>query len=125
MSHQDNTQLKVDSILINHERVNELGTIFNSEVINKHQKNIQFALELAFYTLFGSFIFIMIALPNTVEGVRLLFPNTNLQDPIGTMLWIKMALFLVSLLPLFFGLHLSSKRLKGRLFLRRKANLID
>lgn len=85
-----------------------------------NNKQLAYALEVALYALFGSFIFIMILLPTDPGSIQSLFPNTQLNDPVGLMIWIKMALFIASLVPLFWALHQSSKRLKGRLFLKRQ-----
>jgi hypothetical protein len=65
----------------------------------------------------------MTLLPNQAVNIQAMFPSTVLTDPIGFVLWIKMALFIASLVPLFWALHLSSKRLKGRLFARRRFRL--
>jgi hypothetical protein len=77
------------------------------------------SLEISLYALFASFITVMTLLPNQASNIQAMFPSTVLADPIGFILWIKMALFVASLVPLFWALHLSSKRLKGRLFARR------
>lgn len=81
-------------------------------------KTLSNALEFSLYALFVSFISIMLLLPNSPARIQAMFPNTALTDPIGFVLWIKMSLFIASLVPLFWGLHQSGKRLKGRLVFR-------
>lgn len=121
--HQENPHLKVDSILMDHKTgINEIDKIFQAgQITERDQKTLTLAIEIASYSLFGSFIFIMILLPSSAQNIREMFPNSHLSDPIGFMLWIKMSLFLISLAPLFFALHKSSQRLKGRLFKARKS----
>lgn len=82
-------------------------------------RNLSVAIELSLYALFLSFIVIMLLLPTKPDRIQAMFPNISLTDPVGFVLWIKMALFVASLVPLFWGLHQSSKRMKGRLLLRK------
>jgi hypothetical protein len=121
ISHQNEQQLKAHPYLINPKsRIENLQSLFGPGTMDtESHKQLSFILEVSLYVLFGSFIFIMMLLPTSASGIQNLFPNTPLVDPVGSMLWIKMTLFIASLVPLFWALHQSSKRLKGRLFLRR------
>jgi hypothetical protein len=105
--------VNVSSVYLEHkENVRLFGP--GSMDIHSH-KNLATALEISLYALFISFITVMMLLPNHPGSIRAMFPNVALSDPIGFVLWIKMALFIASLVPLFWALHQSSKRLRGRL----------
>lgn len=82
-------------------------------------RGLSYALEISLYALFASFICIMLLLPSSPQRIQAMFPNTALADPVGFILWIKMSLFVASMVPLFWALHQSGKRLKGRLHLRK------
>ncbi|MBL7837228.1 MAG: hypothetical protein JNM67_06915 [Bacteroidetes bacterium] len=119
ISQQNEHPLKAHSYFIESEGIDKIQTLFGPGTLESNNKQVALALELALYGLFGSFIFLMIVLPTQAVAIQNLFPNTQLNDPVGMMIWIKMTLFIASLVPLFWALHQSSKRLKGRLFLRK------
>jgi hypothetical protein len=119
ISQQNEHQLKAHPYFIESEGIDKIHTLFGPGTLDSNNKQLALALELALYSLFCSFIFVMILLPTHPVAIQNLFPNTQLNDPVGLMIWIKMALFIASLVPLFWALHQSSKRLKGRLFLKR------
>lgn len=120
--HQKNETFKSQTFVLNSNNagVGHFGNILGENTIEKRDlKSQYFALEVSLYSLFASFIFLMLVLPNQAIAIVELFPNTELNDPVGFMLWVKMSLFISSLVPLFWALHYSSKRLKGRLLARR------
>lgn len=121
ISHQNDQQLKAHPYFIDSKTgIDNIHTLFGpSSMDTGTHKQLSLILELSLYALFASFIFVMILLPNSPAAIQALFPNTPLIDPVGMMIWIKMALFIASLVPLFWALHQSSKRMKGRLFLKR------
>jgi len=121
ISQQNEQHLKAHPYLLDPKtRIDNFQSIFGPTTMDtESNKQLAFVLEVALYALFGSFIFVMILLPTNPVAIQGMFPSTPLPDPVGTMLWIKMSLFIASLVPLFWALHQSSKRLKGRLFLRR------
>lgn len=119
MTPQNEPQIEAHSVFLNQKT--ELG-LFGPHSMDAHNdKGLAAVLEVSLYVLFCSFITIMMLLPTRPDAIQSMFPNTPLTDPVGFVLWIKMTLFIASLVPLFWGLHLSSKRLKGRLFSRRLA----
>ncbi len=119
MSSQKQT-LKAESVFLQSEQRLELESLFGPHSMDAHtHAGLTLSLEISLYALFASFITVMTLLPNQALNIQSMFPSTVLADPIGFILWIKMALFIASLVPLFWALHLSSKRLKGRLFARR------
>lgn len=118
-SQTKNQPLEVNSVYLHSENIHAL---FGPQSMDAQtHAGLTLSLEISLYALFCSFITIMTLLPSSAARIQMMFPNTALTDPIGFVLWIKMALFVASLVPLFWGLHLSSKRLKGRLFLRKSA----
>ncbi len=121
ISQQNDQHLKAHPYLLDPKtRIDNIQSLFGPGTMDtESHKQLALILEVSLYALFFSFIFVMILLPNSAVSIQNLFPNTPLVDPVGTMLWIKMTLFIASLVPLFWGLHQSSKRLKGRLFLKR------
>lgn len=122
ISQQNEHPLKAHPYFIEtNNRMDNIHSLFGPGTLDAgNNRHLALALEICLYALFGSFIFIMILLPNQPLAIQGLFPNTRLTDPVGLMLWIKMTLFIASLVPLFWALHQSSKRLKGRLSLRRQ-----
>ena len=118
MNSQTNNQpIKSNSMYLNSE---ELNSLFGPHSMDAQtHAGLTLSLEISLYALFASFITVMTLLPSHANEIQSMFPSTNLSDPIGFVLWIKMALFIAALVPLFWGLHLSSKRLKGRLFMKR------
>lgn len=123
MNHNKNTRsYESGSIAMNsgNSALGDLDTfIQNSSLAWKENRKLNYYLEISLYTLFASFLFIMLMLPNNAEAIRQLMPDASLADPVGLILWIKMALFISSLVPLFWGLHYSSVRLKGRLSFKK------
>jgi hypothetical protein len=112
--------LKAESVFLQSEQRLELESLFGPHSMDAQtHAGLTLSLEISLYALFASFITVMTLLPNQASNIQAMFPSTVLADPIGFILWIKMALFVASLVPLFWALHLSSKRLKGRLFARR------
>jgi hypothetical protein len=121
MNSQTNKQaLKANSVFLHSQRGIELDALFGPRSMDAQtHAGLTLSLEISLYALFGSFITVMILLPSQVDNIQAMFPSTVLTDPIGFVLRIKMALFVAALVPLFWALHLSSKRLKGSLFARR------
>jgi hypothetical protein len=120
--HTKNETFKTRTFVLNSNNagVGHFGNILGDNAIEKRDFKTQyFALEISLYSLFASFIFLMMVLPNKAVSIVELFPNTELNDPVGFMLWVKMSLFVSSLVPLFWALHYSSKRLQGRLLSRK------
>jgi hypothetical protein len=123
-SHTNKQPPKADSVFLHSEHGIELDTLFGPHSMDAQtHAGLTLSLEISLYALFSSFISVMTLLPNQAVNIQAMFPSTVLTDPIGFVLWIKMALFIASLVPLFWALHLSSKRLKGRLFARRRFRL--
>jgi hypothetical protein len=123
-SHTNKQPPKADSVFLHSEHGIELDTLFGPHSMDAQtHAGLTLSLEISLYALFASFISVMTLLPNQAVNIQAMFPSTVLTDPIGFVLWIKMALFIASLVPLFWALHLSSKRLKGRLFARRRFRL--
>jgi hypothetical protein len=111
---------EANSVFLQTEQRLELDSLFGPHSMDAQtHSGLTLSLEISLYALFASFITVMTLLPNHSLNIQAMFPSTVLEDPIGFILWIKMALFIASLVPLFWALHLSSKRLKGRLFARR------
>ncbi len=121
ISQQNEHQLKAHPFLLDPKaRIDDIQSLFGPNTLDQStHKQLALIIEISLYALFASFIFVMMLLPNSASDIQALFSNTPLRDPVGTMLWIKMTLFIASLVPLFWALHQSSKRLKGRLFLKR------
>jgi hypothetical protein len=120
--HTKNETFKTQTFVLNSDnaRVRNFGNILRENTLEKRDLKTQYyALEISLYSLFASFIFLMMVLPNQAISIVELFPNTELNDPVGFMLWVKMSLFVSSLVPLFWALHYSSKRLKGRLLAKK------
>ncbi len=123
-SHSNKQTLKANSVFLQSEQSIELDSLFGPHSMDAQtHAGLTLSLEISLYALFASFITVMTLLPNQAANIQAMFPSTVLTDPIGFILWIKMALFIASLVPLFWALHLSSKRLKGRLFARRGIRL--
>jgi hypothetical protein len=121
MASQHERPMEAQSIYMDRkEGIKNLHSLFGPHSLDSSEnKGLSTVLEISLYALFASFIAIMLLLPNHADAIQSMFPNTPLTDPIGFVLWIKMTLFISALVPLFWALHLSSKRLKGRLNYRR------
>jgi len=118
--------LKANTVFLPNEQSLELDSLFGPHSMDAQtHAGLTLSLEISLYSLFASFVTVMTLLPNQAANIQAMFPSTFLADPIGFILWIKMALFIASLVPLFWALHLSGKRLKGRLFARRANRLYN
>lgn len=118
MSIQNETPMESHSVML--DQKSGLSGLFGPHSLDaQDDKGLLHLIEASLYALFASFITIMLLLPSQANNIQAMFPNTPLTDPVGFVIWIKMTLFIASLVPLFWGLHLSSKRLKGRLLLRK------
>ena len=118
--------LKANSVFLPSEQRLELDSLFGPHSMDAQtHAGLTLSLEISLYALFASFITVMTLLPSQAGNIQAMFPSTVLADPIGFILWIKMALFIASLVPLFWALQLSGKRLKGRLFARRASRLYN
>jgi|GEM_PF-6223422 len=117
MTPHNEQPLEAHSVFLN--RKHSIGLFGPHSMDTQTDKALTLVLEISLYALFGSFITVMLLLPTEAAGIQAMFPNTPLTDPVGFVLWIKMTFFIASLVPLFWGLHLSSKRLQGRLIAKR------
>lgn len=119
MTTHNEQPLEAHSVFLS--RKHDVGLFGPHSMDTQTDKALTLVLEISLYALFGSFITVMVLIPSEAARIQAMFPNTPLTDPVGFVLWIKMTFFIASLVPLFWGLHLSSKRLQGRLFAKRAA----